>query len=561
MDWNGVEPARRTPRRAGRGLAVLAVAVGFALGLGGCAGTPPRATESALDPPARFAAGAASEAARPTGPVLDPTAWLDALGAKALRGLVAEARVSNPGLRAARARLAVAGAQATLEGAPRLPTLDLAFTARRTKRNSATGLAVISAVNNNFDLSLDTRWELDVWGRLRNDARAAVAEAQASRGDLRAAELTVAANVAQAWFDLHTAERQLALAQRTVASFAASRRVVEGRVRRGLDTALDLRLARSDLAGAEARAASRAASLTVARRRLEVLLGRYPRAEVATDDPFATPTRASPRTTDAQAPDGAGSGGAADTGEPPPEPPPAARRTDGRRGDAGAVPATPRAATASALPALEPVPAGLPAELLLRRPDLRAAERRLAAAQERLQASRKARYLPGIVLTASGGQSSAELADLLDPDFLIWQLVGSITEPIFDGRRRGARVRQDRARLEEAVADYADAVLTAFEEVENALAQEQTLAAEVVSRRVAAQEARAATRLARAEYQRGLTDIITLLSSQRRAFDAEEALVERQNARLQNRIDLHRALGGGFEAPPAPRTLGSAKTP
>jgi outer membrane protein TolC len=537
-------------------MAVLAVAIGFALGLAGCAGAPPRAKGPALDPPARFAAGAPSEAARPTGPVLDPTAWLDALGAEALRGLVAEARVSNPGLRAARARLAVAGAQATLEGAPRLPTLDLAFTASRTKRNSATGLAVISTVNNNFDLSLETRWELDVWGRLRNEARAAVAEAQASRGDLRAAELTVAANVAQAWFDLHTAERQLALAQRTVASFAASRRVVEGRVRRGLDTALDLRLARSDLAGAEARAASRAASLTVARRRLEVLLGRYPRAEVATEDPFAAPTRDRPRSADAQPP-----AGAADIGEPPPEPPTAARRTDGGGGDGGAVPEAPPVATASALPALEPVPAGLPADLLLRRPDLQAAERRLAAAQERLQASRKARYLPSIVLTASGGQSSAELADLLDPDFLIWQLVGSITEPIFDGRRRGARVRQDRARLEEAVADYADAVLTAFEEVENALAREQTLAAEVASRRVAAKEARAARRLARAEYQRGLTDIITLLSSQRRAFDADEALVERQNARFQNRIDLHRALGGGFDAPPAPRTLGSTKTP
>lgn len=476
-------PLADAPRRLAPSLAVL---LAMLLQLG-CAGPPPRATDAVpVSPPDAFTA--TGEPGEPAESVLAAAAWLDSLGPPALRALVDEALRENRNLNATRARLASATAQARIDGAARWPSLEAGLTAARTQRNSTGGLAVISSTSNNFDLSLDTRWEVDVWGRLRNATRAAVADAQAAEADLRAGELSLTAAVASAWFNALTARDQLALAEQTVTSFEASLGIIESRFRRGLVGALDLRLARTDLAAARAAVSSREAALDARLRAFEVLLGRYPAANVTQPE--------------------------------------------------------------TGFPDLAPIPTGLPSELLLRRPDLRAAERRLAAATQRLRAAGKARFLPSFVLTASGGRASPTFDELLDPEFLVWQIAAGITQPLFQAGRLAAQVERTRAQLDEAVASYGQTALEAFEEVETALLAERTLAEEVAARDVAVREAVAALELARADYQRGLTDVITLLSSQRRAFDARQALLDSRNTRIQNRIDLHLALGGGFKSVP-----------
>jgi outer membrane protein TolC len=195
------------------------------------------------------------------------------------------------------------------------------------------------------------------------------------------------------------------------------------------------------------------------------------------------------------------------------------------------------------------VPAGLPAEILARRPDVRAAALRLEATDERLSSARKNR-LPDIRLTASGGVSSIELRDLLDFDALVWSIAANLALPIFEGGRLDAERDLARAEVEEVLADYAQVVLVAFREVEVALTAERYLARQESALRVAARESEEADLLALERYRFGLVDIITWLEARRRAFNAKSTLIAVSNRRLQNRIALYLALGGDFAAAP-----------
>lgn len=201
------------------------------------------------------------------------------------------------------------------------------------------------------------------------------------------------------------------------------------------------------------------------------------------------------------------------------------------------------------------VPAGLPADLLTRRPDIIAAERRLAARHQQLKASKKA-LLPNISLTATGGTTSDELKDLLDTRNLIWSLAGNLAQPIFQGGRIRGDIALSKARKDEAIATFAQSLLVAFQEVETTLAAESFLTSQSSSLETAVLESQAAEALAWKSYQNGLSDIITVLESQRRSFTVQSSLIALNNLRLQNRLDLYLALGGEFESPnsstPAP---------
>jgi multidrug efflux system outer membrane protein len=266
--------------------------------------------------------------------------------------------------------------------------------------------------------------------------------------------------------------------------------VIEERYRAGIVTALDVRLARENEATARSVLAQRRREHDAATRSLEVLLGRYPAGGLR---------------------------------------PPAA------------------------LPAVvRPVPVGLPSELLERRPDLVAARTRLAAADARARAARKNR-LPSISLTATGGTASDRLRDLLDWDHLVWSLVSGITQPLFSGGRLSAESALAKARDREALAAYARAALDAFREVEAALNAEGHYTEQERALRTAASESREAASLAAERYGQGLIDIVTLLESQRRAFNAESARLRTVRDRLDNRVDLYLALGGDFAVPAGER--------
>jgi len=427
-------------------------------------------------------------AAGTTAPGAVDSLWWSDFGDARLDSLVAEALQNNFDLQTAATRVDAAVAQARIIGAPLSPQLGMDFNASRRKQifvgfpiPGAKG--VLSSISNSFGVSLDVSWELDLWGRLRADKAAALADAQAAYADLSAAHLSLAAQTAKAWFAAIEARHQVDLAEATVENFRHSYDQVRARYDRGLRPSLDLRLSLSNLATAEDLLYQRRLQFENVQRQLEVLLGRYPAAALTISDEL---------------------------------------------------PAMP-----------EPVPAGLPLEIVARRPDLVAMERRLAASGARVAQARRALY-PRISLTSSTGTLSNEIKDLLNGDFLVWSVLGNLLQPLFQGGRLRAGVALARAQSEQALAAYAQSLLNAFAEIESALAAERYLAGRQQALETATEQALAARQLADERYQRGLAELITVLESQRRAFESESQLMAVRRQRLEARVDLYLALGGGF---------------
>ena len=440
-----------------------------------------------LEVPATYQA-----AARTAGERNADVGWIDQLGAPSLSTLVEEALERNRDLKVASSRMDAAGASARVTGADRLPQLSFDADARRFQRVLTQSSRLVGSGAddvtrdrvNDYGLAMRLNWEIDLWGKLSDRTRAARTEYVASQAEYYAARLSLAAATAGAWFNLLEAESQYALAKQTLENFTSAYEIVDRGFNRGVNPALDVRLAKANVAGAEARVNIRDRQRDGARKSLEVLLGRYPAGTLA---------------------------------------------------------------SAGELPALtSPIPSGLPSELLNRRPDLVAAEYRLEASLDRSLASRKER-LPSLTLTGNAGISSDELARALDLDRLVWNIAAGITQPVFQGGRIEGNIELSDARQEEALQGYAQQVLEAFEEVERSLAAERFLVAEVRFLDEAARESTAAEELALDEYQKGLVDITTVLDSQRRSFESRSALLEARNLLLQNRIDLYLALGGDFQ--------------
>ncbi len=418
------------------------------------------------------------------------TEWWDTFGDTGLTAAIRATIEHNYDLQAAVARVDQAAATARIAGADLQPTLSVSLGAARRRQNFI-GLpipgregGVLTSQSTTLGVSLDTAWEVDLWGRLRAGVRASLADLQASAATLRGAYLSITGQTAKTWFAIAEAQQQVVLAERTVASFQRSTNQVRRRFEQGLRPSLDLRLSLANLATAEAGLRVRNQQLDAATRQLEVLMGRYPGRRV--DTPTVLPA-----------------------------PPPA-------------------------------VPAGLPAELVGRRPDVIVAERRIAASNQRLAVSRRDLY-PRLSLTASGGTSSRELRDLIANDFTVWSLIGNLVQPILQGGRLRAAVDRAEATVDESVAAYALTALTAYAEVESTLAAETFLAQRETFLATATEQSRAAEQLAEDRYSSGLEEFITVLEAQRRAVTAESELLLARRLRLENRADLHLALGGGFE--------------
>ena len=460
------------------------VSFSFVLALG-CASVPKVAQPDIdLATPAEWA-GAALEHGS-----VDPT-WWESFGSAELNATIGTALERNWDLRAAAARVQQAEAQARIAGADLKPQVNAGLDGVRRKQNfigfpipGAPPGSVLSSTSTNLGLSLSVSWEIDLWGRLGARAGAGMADLQAAQSDLAGAHLSLAGQVAKTWFASAEAAQQVELARAQVASFQSTVRQVRGRYEMGLRPALDLRLALANLEGGEAAVRARQEQLDITVRRLEILLGRYPGRQLQ------TPRRL-------------------------PDTPPA-------------------------------VPGELPADLVARRPDLAAAERRLAAAGARLTAAKKDLY-PRLSLTASGGTASAELGDLVSGNFGVWSLAANLLQPIFQGGRLRAAVDLARGTSEERLAGYASSALNAYLEVETTLRAETLLAERETHLAEAATQSRAAERLADDRYRAGLESFITVLESQRRAFQAESEWIVVRQLRLANRVDLFLALGGGFE--------------
>lgn len=398
----------------------------------------------------------------------------------------------NYNIAAAAARIETAAAEARIAGADFYPQVSGGFNAARQQNNlSSFGFPgiigngeAISFTTNTFGVSMDVSWEVDVWGRVRAATRAAVADVQVTQADYAGARQSIAAQATKAWLAVTEARQQVKLSEEIVESYRRTARQVTNRVSVGVQQPIDMHLALTDLASAEALLQQRSQTLDAAKRQLEVLLGHYPAGHVE---------------------------------------------------------------AAVALPAVPPLPpTGLPAELISRRPDLVMAERKLAAASERVTAARAALY-PRIALTASGGTSSGEFKNVLSGDYFIWTIANNLVQPIFEGGRLRARVAAAEGRTDEAVAVFAQQALDAFAEVETSLQAEAFLAERERMLEVAAEQARKAVEVAQNRYDQGVEIFIVVLESQRRALDTESAVLSVRRLRLENRVNLHLALGGGFE--------------
>jgi NodT family efflux transporter outer membrane factor (OMF) lipoprotein len=323
-----------------------------------------------------------------------------------------------------------------------------------------------------------------VWGRISSQVAAGEAQYEAAIADFEYARQSLAAQVAKSWFLATEVQMQRELAEMTLALKTRTLELVQAQSDSGRATRQDLALARADVATAADTVAQAESSYEQAVRALEVILGRYPGAELEVPH------------------------------------------------DLIEMPAPPAA--------------GLPSQLLERRPDLLAAELRIAAAFEQLQSDDAAR-LPRFALTTEVGAGTADLSDFSDTTNPFWSLGANIVAPIFDGGLREAQVAISEANQEAALAAYAGAALVAFQEVENALRNEAILQRRETLLLSAVEDNAEATRLARTQYEVGAIALLSVLQIQQREIGSRAALISIRNARLTQRVNLHLALGGSFE--------------
>jgi len=414
-----------------------------------------------------------------------PTAdWWSAFGSQDLSSLVAAALAANPDLAIAAERVREAEAQVRIAGATLFPALS--FDAGSSRRETRVAGGSWQA-GNASNASLSASYEVDLWGKIASGVRSAEAALRASRYDRETVRLTLIAGVANAYLQVLSLRGRLAIARENLAIAERVFAVVVSRVRNGANSALDL--ARQQAAVLTQRAAI--PPLELQQRQilfaLAILLGRAPEG-------FDTAASA---------------------------------------------------VTALAVPGVAP---GLPAELLVRRPDLASAEAQLAAANANVAAARAA-LLPGIGLTGSAGLASDVLLNFLNSPTATLALGASLLQPIFDGGRLRSQVDVAASRERELAENYRKVVLAALADVESALAAGgRTAEQELLQGKVVAQ-ARLALRLAEIRYREGADDLLTALDAQRTLFQAEDQLAQVRLARLQASVSLFKALGGGWKKP------------
>jgi multidrug efflux system outer membrane protein len=412
--------------------------------------------------------------------------WLAEFSDSGLARAVDEALAHNQDLKAATARMRQAKES------------SIAGKSRTRPRVGAGGSAGFSVDENGdapaseserYGLSLAASWEVDLWGRLRDLNAADDADYAEARANYRGARLSLAANAAKAWCNLIAAEQLLELAYSTLDSNERVLRAVERLFKGGAGQgALDVQLGRTNVASSQRAVKAAQLARDNAARAYEVLTGRYPSGQTS---------------------------------------------------------------AARDLPELKRgVPAGLPADLVERRPDLVAARARLFASAKRADAARKA-LLPGVALTGSSGTPVSDFSKLLDPAYLASSVAASFTQSIYEGGALSADARGALAANEAAVHDFAQAALEAFREVESALDADRSLAEQEVYLVQEVEQAALAQKQAARDYSDGVNDdILRVLESQSRATNSRAGLIRLRNERLQNRIDLHLALGGDFKTEP-----------
>jgi len=465
-------------RIIGRVLAVLMV--GSALS--GCMLTSDL-PDPALDIPTVYKDAHTSRPGAAT-PSLD---WWRGFRSAELTQLMEEAQTVNLDIAAAVARLRQADAQARITGAALLPTLSAGGQENyaRTSGSSASGLTNNGREITNFQASLSASYEIDFWGKNRDAALAAEETANANRFDRDVVALTTMAAVANAYFQVVTAQDRIRTAERNIASAQRILDAIKQRFSAGTGTDLDVAQQESVLANQRASVPLLRTALAQNKHALATLVSR---------------------------------------------PPESVRVAGG---------------TLNAIAAPKVTP-GLPSELLTQRPDIRRQEAQLAAATANVGSAR-AQFFPTIQLTGSGGYQSSALVALFNPNAAFFSLVGGLTQPIFDGGRIRGNFELTQARQDELVQTYRKTVVSAFADVDNALVAIRQTTERLRLQREVVRASRRAFELSEQQLRAGTADIVTVLNTQLTLFQAEDTLSQAQLARLQAFVSLFQALGGGWE--------------
>jgi NodT family efflux transporter outer membrane factor (OMF) lipoprotein len=431
--------------------------------------------------------------------------WWFGFHSDELNELIEQARTQNFDIAAAIARVRQADAQVRIAGAAMLPTLNASGNASwshssgSTSRVSSTTAAGVvstgSRVGRPFDshfysLNLNTAYMVDFWERNLATLQAAKASAVFSRFDQQVVALTVVTSVANTWFSALAFADRLAVAKRNLADAEQTLAVIHGRLDVGTASALDV-------AQQDALVADERANIPNFRNQLEqqliglgILVGR------------------------------------------PPE----------------TITARPGSLENLSLP---PVAAGLPSELLLRRPDVAEAEAQLVAADFNIKSARAA-FFPTLQLTGSAGFQNAALSTLFGPGGFFTSAAAGLAQPIFDAGLLRGQLEMSKGRYEELLADYRKSVVQAFTDVEDALTAWRFTTEQEELQRQAVITARRAATIARAQMQAGTVDVTTVLQVETTLFSDEDLLTQVRLARFQALLSLYKALGGGWVSPSGP---------
>ncbi len=417
--------------------------------------------------------------------------WYAVFHDQKLNELEAEAQKSNQTLRAAIARVSEARASARQAESDFFPSLDFSGTGSRQRTSPNNGQVSSQSAgktsphtfNSATVTPFDLSYEVDLWGRVRRAFEASGALAQASLADYENVLLTLKADVATNYFALRTADSQIDVQERTIKSFQEALDLTNSRFKGGISTQLDVEQAAATLASAQAQLASFRQSRAQLEHTLAVLMGRPPAS-------FSLPSH-----------------------------------------PLDAEPLT--------------IPPGLPSDLLERRPDIAAAERRVAAQNAEIGVAIGA-YFPVLRLTGQTGFDSGDLGLLFNWESRIWSYGPSIQFPIFEGGRISANIKQQRAAYEENVANYRQTVLVAFQDVEDSLSSMHYLAQQADAENHAFDSYKKALELTNVRFTSGLVSYFDVIQAQGLALNSEQLTVQLAGNRMAATVRLIKALGGGW---------------
>ncbi|WP_174821664.1 efflux transporter outer membrane subunit [Duganella rivi] len=478
-----------------RSAALLAVPLAAAL-LSACSMAPtyerpaaPVANAYAFNPSGTAAkTGFATNLAGPGQKAAVDTGWREFFIDPRLQQLIAAALENNRDLRTAVLRIEEARALYNIQSADRLPNVNLSAAETRAKTPAFLSSSGQSTIGKRYDVGASvSSFELDFFGRVKSLNDAALATYLATEEARLAAQIALVSQVAQAYYTERAYAEQYALAQQTYEARARTYKLTQQRAEVGASSRLDLRSNETLMETARASALALARQRAQAENALTLLVGQAPAAAAS-----------------------------------------------------GAMPSDLQ------LTAMHAIPEGLPSDLLTRRPDIRAAEQRLKAANANIGAARAA-FFPRISLTAALGSSSPSLHGLFDSGSGSWSFAPQLTLPIFDAGRNSANLTLAEVRKNIAIADYEKTIQTAFREVADALAARDYVGEQEAAQR-AVQEAQAdRLKLLQLRFDNGVASSLDVLDAQRELFSAQQALVQARLLRTTSAIDLYRTLGGGVK--------------